>query len=390
VLPFVNISGDPEQEYIADGITENIITGLSQIPDMFVIARNSVFTYKGTPVKTQQVSEELGVRYVLEGSVQRSDDRLRLTVQLIDAIAGNHLWAERYDRKLTDLFALQDEVTLKILDAVQVKLVMGESPSLQGTENFEAWSNFVKGFNFLNRGTIEDFLKGRKHLEQAIKLDPDYAQAWSSLAGSYILEVLIAASKSPADTLKQALEATQKASAIAGDQSYIHNQMNRIYMLQGQYDKAIAEGERAVSLEPNSARSHIFLATVLQYAKRPEEAIIHAKKAMRLEPYYQVWFLPPLAGAYEMVGSYDEAIATWKEVLDRSLRGEFPPIYAHERLALNYARLDRNEEARAHAAEILKIKPDYTVEFFRKTTPYKDRKYVDSLVNLLIKAGLPK
>ncbi|UCG66008.1 MAG: tetratricopeptide repeat protein, partial [Deltaproteobacteria bacterium] len=390
VLPFENLSGDPEQEYIANGITENIITGLSQIPDMFVIARNSVFTYKGKPVKIKQVSEELGVRYVLEGSVQRSGDRLRLTGQLIDAIKGHHLWAERYDRELKDLFALQDEVTLKILAAMQVKLTVGESPMLYGTDNFEAWGHFVRGFSLLNRGTKEDILKARKHFKQATKLDPDYAQAWNNLASTHCLEVVIGVSKSPAVSIKRALQLTQKAAALGGVQAYIHNQMNRIYMLQGQYDKAIAEGERAVILDPNSARSHIFLAMVLHYAGRPEEAIVHAKKAMRLEPYYQAWFLSHLAGPYEMVGRHEEAIAIWEQFLERALKGEFPAIYIHERLALNYARLDRMEEARAQAAEILKIKPDYTVEFYRTTTPYKDHEYLDSLVDLLIKAGLPE
>jgi TolB-like protein/class 3 adenylate cyclase/Tfp pilus assembly protein PilF len=390
VLPLDNLSKDSEQDYIADGITENIIAGLSQIPDMFVIARNSVFTYKGKPVKIRQVSEELGVRYVLEGSVQRSSDRLRLTVQLIDAIEGHHLWTERYDREFKDLFALQDEVTLKILDAMQVKLTLGESPILYGTDNFEAWGHFVRGFDLLNHTTKENILRARKHFEQAIKLDPDYAQAWTNLASSHCLEVVIGVSKSPAESIKQALEYMQKASVLGGVQAYIHDEMNRIYMLQGQYDKAIAEGEKAVALEPSSARSHIFLAMVLHYAQRPEEAIIHARNAMRLEPYYQAWFLPSLAGPYEMLGRYEEAIATWKQLLVRALRGEFPPFFVHERLALNYARLDRMEEARAHAAEILKIKPDYTVEFYRKTTPYKDQQYTDSLVALLIKAGLPE
>jgi TolB-like protein/class 3 adenylate cyclase/predicted Zn-dependent protease len=388
VLPFDNLSADPEQDYIADGITGNIIAGLSQIPDMFVIARNSVFTYKGKPVKIQQVSEDLGVRYVLEGSVQRSGDRLRLTAQLIDAIKGHHLWTQRYDRKLKDLFDLQDDVTLNILDAMQVKLTVGESPILHGTDNFEAWGHFVKGFSLLNRGTKEDILKARKHLEQALELDSAYAQAWSNLAATHSLEVLIGVSRSPADSIQQALKLVQKASALGGEQAYLHDEMNRIYMLQGLYDKAIVEGERAVALEPNSARSHIFLAMVLHYAKRPEAAIVHAEKAMRLEPFYRVWFLPHLAGPYEMVGRYEEALEIWKLFLERSLRGEFPPIYAHERLAINYARLDRMDKARAHAAEILKIKPDYTVQFYRQTTPYKDQKYLDSLVALLIKAGL--
>jgi len=175
VLPFDNLSGDPDQEYIADGFTENIISGLAQIPDMFVIARNSVFTYKAKPVKIQQVSEELGVRYVLEGSVQRAGQRLRVTAQLIDAIEGHHLWAQRYDRELKDLFNLQDEITMKILTALQIKLTQGQLANWYKTDNFEAWSNFTKGLSFLNRLTKGDLLRARKHFEQATNLDPAYA-----------------------------------------------------------------------------------------------------------------------------------------------------------------------------------------------------------------------
>ncbi len=389
VLPFENLSGDPEQEYIGDGITENIITGLSQIPDMFVIARNSVFTYKGKPVKIKQVSEELGVRYVLEGSVQKAGDRLRVTAQLIDALKGHHLWAERYDRELKDLFDLQDEITMKILTALEVKLTGGEMARMRRPESFEVWGHLVRGTYLLNLGTEEDLLQARKHYEQVTELDPDYAPAWTALAWTHMIEASWGWSESPAESFKRSLELAQKSSTLDPSQAELHNLMSTAYFIQGQYDKAIAEGERAVALRPNYSRSHLFMAQSLHYAGRPEEAIVHAKKAMRLEPYYPAWWLSQLAGPYEMVGRYDEAIEIWKQFLERSLRGEYPPIYAHERLVINYARLDRMEEARAHAAEILKIKPDYTVEFYRKTTPYKDQAYLESLVDLLRKAGLP-
>ncbi|NIS69266.1 MAG: tetratricopeptide repeat protein [Proteobacteria bacterium] len=388
VLPFENLSGDPEQDYIGDGITENIITGLSQIPDMFVIARSSVFTYKGKPVKIQQVSEELGVRYVLEGSVQKAGDHLRLTAQLIDALKGHHLWAERYDREVKDLFALQDEVTMKILTALEVKLTVGEMARMRRPESFEVWGHLVRGTYLLNLGTEEDLLQARKHYEQVTELDPDYAPAWTALAWTHMIEASWGWSKSPAESFKRSLELAQKSSTLDPSQAELHNLMSTAYFIQGQYDKAIAEGERAVALRPNYSRSHLFMAQSLHYAGRPEEAIVHIKKAMRLEPYYPAWWLSQLAGPYEMVGRYDEAIEIWKQFLERSLRGEYPPIYAHERLVINYARLDRMEEARAHAAEILKIKPDYTVEFYRKSTRYKDQAYLESLVDLLRKAGL--
>jgi TolB-like protein/class 3 adenylate cyclase/Flp pilus assembly protein TadD len=390
VLPFDNLSGNPDQEYIADGITENIITGLSQIPDMFVIARSSVFTYKGKPVKMKKVSEELGVRYVLEGSVQRTEDRLRVTAQLIDALKGHHLWAERYDRELKDMFALQDEITIKILNALEVKLAVGEVANWYRTDNFEAWSLLTKGFSLLNRVTMEDLFKARKHFEQAANLEPDYAPAWTMLAWTYTIEAMMGWSKSSGKSIKRSFDLAQKAAALGEDQARLHSLMNRIYRVQGKFDKAIAEGKKAVALIPNSARFHIFLAESLHYGGRPEEAISHARKAMRLEPYYPAWFLFHFAGPYEMVGRYEEANAIWKQQLERALKGEFPPIYVHERLVINYARLDRMEEARAHAAEILKIQSDYTVEFYRSTTRYKDKAYLENQVALLRKAGLPE
>jgi len=393
VLPFDNMSGDPEQDYIADAFTENIITGLSQIPEMFVIARNSTFTYKGKPVKVKQVSEELGVKYVLEGSIQKVGDRLRVNAQLIDAFKGHHLWAERYDRDLKDLFNLQDDITMKIVAALEVKLTLGEIlGSRYKTDSFEAWSNVSKGFSLLDRVTKADLLKARKHFESAVNLDPDYVYAWTLLAWTYTIEATWGWGESRGESIKRSLELKQKAEALGENQAGIHSLMCRIYRLQGKYDEAIAEGKKSVALAPNSPRAHIFLAESLHNGGRPEEAIVHAKKAMRLEPYYPVWFLGLLAGSYEMLGRYEEAIAIWKKFLERALRGEYPPIAAHERLAISYAGLGMVEEAQAHAAEILKIKPDYTVAFYRdrKSRVYKDKAYLENQVVLLRKAGLPE
>jgi len=390
VLPFDNLSGTPDQEYIADGITENIITGLSQIPDMFVIARNSVFTYKGKPVKIKQVSEELGVRYVLEGSVQRAEDRLRVTTQLIDALVGNHLWAGRYDRELKDLFALQDDISMKVLNALEVKLTVGEVANWYTTDNFEAWSLLTRGYSILDRLTKEDLHEARKHFEQAANLEPNYAPAWTMQAWTHTIEVLMGWSKSPNESISRAFELAQKSAALGENPGRLHNLMNRIYRLQGRFDEAIAEGKKAVALIPNGARAHIFLAESLRFGGRPEEAIVHTKKAMRLAPYYPAWFLVNLGDGYEMTGHYEEAIATWNQLLKRSLKGEFPLLFVHERLAINYARLDRMKEASSHSAEILKIKPDYTAEFFRRTSHYKDQTYLESLIDLLRKAGLPE
>jgi len=285
---------------------------------------------------------------------------------------------------------MQEEIATSVAGSLGVRLGVGDVNAFHGagTQNVDAYEAYLQALskNWSASSTKEAILL----LERAIELDPDYAFAWTGLAVAHHLEVRAGLSESPAESVRRSLELAQKASALGEDQAYLHSLMNRIYTMQGEYEKAIAEGERAVALEPNNARTHIHLAQTLYYAGRPEEAIVHTTKAMRLEPYYPAWFLARLAGPYEMVGRYEEANATWKQMLERALRGEFPPIYVHERLVTNYVSLDRMEEARAHAAEILKIKPDYTVQFFRKTTPFKDRAYLESLVDLLIKAGLPE
>ena len=394
VLPFDNISGDPEQDYIADGLTENIITGLSQIPEMFVIARNSVFTYKGKPVKIKQVSEELGVKYVLEGSVQKTGDRLRVTAQLIDALKGGHLWAERYDRELKDLFKLQDEITIKILIALEVKLLRGRSIDLDWvrTDNFEAWRHSVKGNHHFNRFTKMDKRKAREHYEQALKLDPDFAAPWMMLAFTHVRDVTDGFSESPGDSIKRALEIAQKTSE-RWPAPYRHSFTSMIYYLQGQLEKAIAEGEKAVALAPNDTGAHILLAVALTAGARPEEAIVHAEMAMRLEPYYPAWFLSDvLLPSYSQAGRYEEMLPIAEKLFERALKGEYPPQMAHRLLASSYARLDRMEEARDHAAKSLKIDPNFSVERWRRS-PYlsvvKDQKWLDRIAEMMRKAGLP-
>jgi len=392
VLPFDNMSGDPEQDYIADGFTENIITGLSQIPEMFVIARTSVFTYKGKPVKVKQVSEELGVKYVLEGSIQKAGDRLRVNAQLIDALNGHHLWAERYDRELKDLFKLQDELTIKILKALRMKLVIGGESDWVRTDSFEAWNYSVKGHSYSDRMTREDRQKAREHFEQALKLDPDYTLAWMLLAFTHVSDVMTGFSESPRDSIKRALEIVQKTSE-RWPASFRHGFMNMIYYIRGQLEKAIVEGEKAVALDPNSPRNNIFLALALNAGARPEEAIVYAKKAMRLEPYYPAWFLGNvLAVSYDQAGRYEEALAVSNKLLKRALKGEYPLKKAYRRLALCYARLDKMEEARANAAEFRKIDPNFSVERWRRSpylSMFKDQKWLDSGAEMMRKAGLP-
>jgi adenylate cyclase len=315
VLPFDNLSGDPEQDYIADGLTENIITGLSHIPEMFVIARNSVFTYKGKAVKINQVSEDLGVRYVLEGSVQKAGDQLRVNAQLIDALKGHHLWAERYDRELKDLFKLQDEITMKVMTAMEVKLTRGELSRLYRTDNFVAWGYFVRGYSLFERYTTEDNAKARKLFEQALKIDPDYAFAWTFLGWTHFIEARFGWSESPGESIKRAFKIAQRALALDDTHPAVHSLLNTIYMIQRQTDKAIAEGKRAIALGPNDALAHMLLAQTMRYAGRFEKAVELAEKSMRLQPRYPTWYLSILCWLYYDVGKYQEAVDIIKQYM---------------------------------------------------------------------------
>ena len=390
VLPLDNFSGDPNQAYIADGITENIIASLSQIPEIFVIARNSVFTYKGKPVRMKQVSEELGVRYVLEGSVQKAGNRLRIIAQLIDALDGRHRWAERYDRDFQDLFALQDDITMKIMTALEVKLTRGEAARRNETENLEAWGYVVRAFSLWERQTREDNTKARELIEQALKLDPDYAFALVVLVRIHLHEARMGWSKSPDETLKYALELAQKTVALDDSIPDAHALLGYIYVMQMQHERAINEGERAIALGPNHAESHALLSHGLFYAGRFEDAIEHIKKAMRLSPYYPAWYLMYLADAYFFVRRYDESIAVNKKLLDRARKGEFPIYTPHLALALNYMVLGQDDKGRTHAAEVLKTNPSYSLKVLHSRHPFKNPADMELWIEPLRKAGIPK
>jgi TolB-like protein len=241
VLPFTNLSGDPDQEYFSDGMTEELITALSKVPYMFVIARNSTFSYKGKSVKIRQVAEELGVRYVLEGSFRKIGDKVRVAAQLIDAIKGHHLWAERYERELKDIFALQDEMTIKILGALEVRLTEGEQATTRrkGTDNLEAYLKALQAVEFGERCTKDDNLLARQMAEEAIALDPEYARPYRILAIINVTDIAYGASKSPKKSMERALEMAQKAISLDESHPCSYETLSLIYLLKRQHDRAI-------------------------------------------------------------------------------------------------------------------------------------------------------
>jgi adenylate cyclase len=391
VLPFANLSRDPNQEYFADGISENIITALSLIPDMFVIARNSTFTYKGKPVKVQQVGEELGVRYVLEGSVQRSGDRIRVTAQLIDATTGHHLWAERYDRKLKDIFVLQDEITLKILTALEVKLTKGEQARrMSTTNNLEAWGNVVKGSSLFEQFEEQSNSRAKQFFLKASKLDPNWDVAWTLLGWTYWAEARFGWTESPVESIKRSVEIAEKVATINDTLPELYLLWSNIYLFQGDSEKAINAGKKAIALGPNNALSHVLLAYAMNYAGRFEEAIELGKKAIRLSPYSSPWYLMILNDAYRMAGHYEEALAGGKLYLNRCRKGECNPFMAHMSLARTFINLGRMDQARAHTTEMLKIEPGFSLEQARKIISFKDPALTERAINALRLAGLPE
>jgi len=294
VLPFVNMSEDPKQEFLCDGITDEIITALAKVPRMVVIARNSTFTYKGKPVKVKQVSEELGVRYVLEGGLQRSGDRIRITVQLIDALTGEHLWAERYERDLKDLFALQDEITIKILEGVQVKLTMGGEVSMsqkyaeryyRGKQGLDCYLKLMEASGHFQRFNIQDNSMARRMIEEAIAMCPENPMGYLYLGWVYHNDYFLGNTKSPRETLEKGIELAQKALAKDDSIAGAHALLCALYTAKREHDKAIAEGERGVALNPGGTSELLNYAVCLRYAGRRGEAIQLFQKAIRLNPF---------------------------------------------------------------------------------------------------------
>jgi adenylate cyclase len=391
VLPFKNLSGDQEQEYLADGISENIITTLSKTPKMFVIASNSVFTYKGKPIKVQQVAEEMGVRYVLEGSLQKSGDRLRINAQLIDAIEGHHLWAERYDRQMKDLFAIQDEITMKILTAMEVKLTEGEAAKAhaKGTVNLEAYLKDLQGREHLRKLTKEDNMIARKLLEEAIALDPNFPSPYVGLAYTYMIAVPRGWTDSPRRSLAKAEELAQKAIALDDSLDMAHALVGRLNSYKRQYEKAISEGKKAVALGPNNSGNMAMLAINLRVAGKAEEAVKWAEKAVRINPKPPLLYMALLGYAYGDAGRYEDAITTYKKVLKQNPNYDLVPV----RLSAVYMLAGHKDEARAAVEELLKKNPKLCIESVKaslKRRMYKSENIYAHVIEGLRKAGLPE
>jgi len=389
VLPFVNMSGDPKQEFLSDGITENIITGLSKVPRLFVIARNSTFTYKGKPVEVKQVSEELGVQYVLEGSVQRSGDRIRVTAQLIDALKGHHVWAERYDRDLKDLFALQDEITVKILNAIRVKLtergLSSEAvPYAGGKQDLDCLLKYMEAQGHVQRANIEDNNMGRRIAEEAIAKCPEPQKPYAQMAIIHMMDYFLGTTKSPRESIEKAIELAQKSLAVDDTRAEDHARLSLLYSVRKEWDKAIAEGERGIALNPSGADVLHWYAATLTFAGRPEEAIFLFEKAIRLNPFGPSRYFMGYGHALRDTGRFQEAVSAYKKAIKREPNN----FLAHLNLAATYSMMGLEKEAQSEAEEVRRLNPKYSVDYWAKVSPYKNQTETDKIIDALRKAGL--
>lgn len=381
VLPFENMSGDPEQEYFADGITDDIITGLSYLRGLFVIARHSVFVYKGKPSDIRQISRELGVRYILEGGVRRVGEQVRVTTQLVDGHTGDHLWVKRFDRKLSDIFAVQDEITRDIVAELDVKLIEGEQAEIwRSTTNIpDAYDLFLRGREEHLLFSKEHNAMARQHLEQALELDPRFTMAIVQLGRTYFVDAVTGWSDSPAESRLRALELANRALSLNRTFGDALTLLGQLHMYQdGQQQKGIAEIEKAAQLNPNNAIPFALLGTYLGGVGRAEEALEMIRKAFRLNPFPPDWFYNALGDAYFFARRFEEAISSYSKCILRI--PDF--IFAHVMLTAAYAAQGFKIKAQEQAKEVLRINPRFTCEnSLRLITDPKTREWVEDLLN---------
>jgi len=388
VLPFENLSDEREQEYFADGITEEIITTLSKVSKMFVIARNSTLIYKGRAVDIRQVGREQGVQYVLEGSVRRGGQRVRVTAQLLEAATGRHLWARRYDHDIGDIFALQDDVTKEIVSALQVELTEGEQAHVaaQGTQSAEAWQLTFEGRNLVHEHHKDTVRKGRLFLEQAVRLDENYALAWSALAEAHWKEGRNQGwSQSPERSLELSVEASDRAMALDSSNASILAMRSLIMTTLRDFDGALALAEKALSLAHSDANAMALAAITLYACGKAEEAIKQTELAMRHCPRYPPWYLLMLTRCYWVLGQFEEAIAASR------LASKSDPLYIQPyiELAMVYAEAGQVLDARKAVNTILRIDPGFSATAYVQALPFRDPDLEDRRRTALRKAGLP-
>jgi adenylate cyclase len=385
VLPFDNLSGDPEQGYFADGITEDIITDLSKVSGLFVIARNSSFAYKGKSPDIRKVSRELGVRYVLEGSVRKAADRIRINAQMIDGTTGGHLWAERYDHGLQDIFAVQDEVTRTIVSALKVKLTAGEEARREsrGKIDPEAYDLLVRSRQTMLQFSAVSSMEARRMLERVIAIDPGLAAAYARLSIIALTDFINRWNGATADILTQALELAHKAIEMDVAEPLGHHAHALALAWMQRLDEAERAAERAIELDPNSANAYTALGNIRDFQGRHEDALGLYTRAYRLDPQFDL-SLHFMGRALLSLGRFDEAEIAFKRRLTLAPRSDMTRFY----LACLYGRTGRHEEARRYWRETLEVNQGFSFDHLKRALPYRDPNLLDRLVDGLCKAGV--
>jgi TolB-like protein/cytochrome c-type biogenesis protein CcmH/NrfG len=387
VLPFDNLSGDPEQQYFSDGMADDIAADLSKVSGLLVIARTSALAYRGRAVKVQELSREVEVHYVLQGSVRKLGNRVRIVIQLIDGQTGRQLWAERYDRALTDIFAVQDEVATQVVSALAVTLTQGERRRIRrkDTDNLEAYDSYLRGRQLVFQRCAKAVEEARPLLERAIELDPQFAQAYSMLACTHILDHANGWHDAGGKSLEKAHEFAQMAVMRDGDDPEAHWALGWTLLLGRRHDRAMAAAQAALRCDPNFALAHSLLGQVLYYSGCPAEALQPLATAFRLDPENdQDPHLHYLAQAYFCMERYEDAAAVLKRRIIRKPDTDMSRVL----LASCYGHLGRAEEARRSWQEALRISPDYSLDHRRRVLPYKDPTDFEHLLDGLRKAGL--
>jgi len=363
VLPFTNLSGDPRQEYFSNGISDQLINSLSRLPGLFVTARRSSFAYKGKDTKESEIGKELGVKYLLEGSVSKTADQVRIGVELDDATTGAQVWAEQFNRPLKDIFAVQDEIVGKVVTTLDLLLKLDERKLPHGlgtarpTDDIEAYDDLLRAFESLWRFTKDDNAKGRQWAEKAITRDPKYAAAYATEGALYWTDVLFDWSENPATDLKRAAELAQHALALDDSDGTALALQCEIDWMQRRYDEAVAEGRRTVALNPNFAIGYQALTDALMTSGRPQEGISTIGKAIRLDPAGEAFYAFFIGAGYVQMGRYQEAIP----FLKKNAAAYPHEPWVHQNLLIAYEELGRDQEAHAEAAEIMRISPLFSL-----------------------------
>jgi TolB-like protein len=387
VLAFTNMSGDPEQEYFSDGISEDIITDLSKLSELRVIARNSTFTYKGKPVDVKQVGRDLGVRYVLEGSVRKAGNRVRVTGQLIDAASGEHVWADRFDRDLTDIFAVQDELTQEIISALKVKLTPVKKDRLgrKGVIDVEAYNLFLRGREQAWLTTKSGNIEARNLLGLVVTISPEFAAAHAVIGLTYVIDYANGWAEIPKRSLQSGLEIAERAVQLDETEPLGHYAVAVALLFHRQLDRALAKARRSVALAPNFAQGHQTIARLLTFSGDAIGAISTLDAYMRLDPLYPELTLYFLAEARFSLGQFGEVVLVLKQRLERN--PDSATSYAL--LASCYGHLGRIAESRAAWAEVMRIAPNFSIERQRHILPYKNPDDFERRVEGLRLAGIP-